>query len=153
MRLGPSQRARFSFTRLSMQSDTLRSSSQPIIKEPKAELDYISKQSDPLVNPRLLMAQTDDSVSVKRLARTWLSSARAPSTESSRGPLREEASAGTPDGVNGTSLCDTCGQPRISREEMKITETPNEQLQMGKAARSIVLLRDPSHQTRWALLH
>lgn len=70
MRLGPSRRARFSFTRLSMQSDTLRSSSQLIIKEPKAELDYFSKQSDPLVNPRLLMAQTDDSVSIKRLTRT-----------------------------------------------------------------------------------
>lgn len=40
----------------------LRCSSQPLMNQPKGELDYFSQQSGPLVNPGSLMAQTDQSV-------------------------------------------------------------------------------------------
>lgn len=79
----------------------LRCSGQPLINEPKGELDYFSQQSGPRVNPGLLMAQTDQSVLNASLALDF--HLHVP-RRSRRNPLKQAASAGTPDRGDGMFL-------------------------------------------------
>lgn len=91
----PSERAQFRFTA------QLRCSGQPLLNEPKGELDYFSQQSGPLGNPGLLMAQTDQSVLSASFALDF--HLHVP-RRSRKNPLKQEASAGTPDRGDGMFL-------------------------------------------------